>query len=145
MSWTAFSTDLVYQSGKLPDSCIIVLKSSGIDPTEYDYLYIDDLAFVGSVSGINSIGNNVATIVTYPNPASNLIVVEATIPKLSPLVIQLLDLSGRVIKEVDAGELKGPYKTVINAQDLAKGSYFIKILTRDGVAVKKVLFQFTHK
>ncbi|MEO6902291.1 MAG: T9SS type A sorting domain-containing protein [Bacteroidia bacterium] len=141
MSWTNFSTDLIYKSKNTPDSCIIVLKSSGINPTKYDYLSVDDLAFAGTVSGINSVGKYVSTISTYPNPARNLIVVESTIPKWSPVVIQLLDLSGRVIKEIDAGEMKGVYKTVINTDDVLRGTYFIKVVTRDVVEVKKVIFQ----
>jgi len=71
MSWANFSLNFVYQSGDFPDTCIIVLKASGINPTQEDYLWVDNLAFSYSGTGISGDESIVEQMKSFPNPANN--------------------------------------------------------------------------
>lgn len=55
MSWANFSIPLIYSDGGNPDSCIIFLKASGNNPTNNDYLWVDNLSFTGTVTGVSSL------------------------------------------------------------------------------------------
>ncbi len=70
ISWTNFSISFAYKSSNLPDSCIIELRSSGSNPINNDYLWVDNLAFTGTAAGINSVSSEFANVALYPNPAS---------------------------------------------------------------------------
>jgi hypothetical protein len=140
MSWTPFSTDLIYQSMDIPDSCIIVLKSSGADPTEFDYLCVDNLAFEGTVSGIQGFENDPSTFLAYPNPATNFIVVEFISQKQIPSTIQMVDVLGRMVREVDH-KMNNSNQILINTEALAKGTYFLKVMRTNSFEIKKIIIQ----
>ncbi len=70
MSWENFEIPLNYTDDGNPDSCMIVMSASGDNPTHNDYLWIDNLAFQGSV-GIQNIAGSYVTIEGYPNPANH--------------------------------------------------------------------------
>ena len=44
MSWANFIINFNYIDGGYPDTCIIILKASGINPTNSDYLWVDNLS-----------------------------------------------------------------------------------------------------
>jgi hypothetical protein len=141
MSWTTFTVNLTYTSSVAPDSCMIVLKASGTTPTNNDYLWVDNLAFSGSVTGINNLENNISDVSIFPNPATENFTIELNVKKASPINFKLFDLTGKLIKEINAGEVFGNYKTSISITDIAKGSYFLKISSDDGLEVKKIMIQ----
>ena len=141
MSWATFNINLTYKSSALPDSAIIVLSASGATPVANSYLYVDNLSFVGSVAGINNIDNYVSNINTYPNPTSDNINVELYSQKVSTIKLQLVDLTGKLIKEINVGEVQGNYKHTINTTGISKGIYFLKVIANDAVEVKKIIIQ----
>jgi hypothetical protein len=120
---------------------MIVLKASGTTPTNNDYLWVDNLAFSGSVTGINNLENNISDVSIFPNPATENFTIELNVKKASPINFKLVDLTGKLIKEIKAGEVFGNYKTSISITDIAKGSYFLKISSDDGLEVKKIMIQ----
>ena len=141
MAWTTFNINLTYKSSALPDSAIIVLSASGTTPVANSYLYVDNLSFAGSVVGINTIDNYVSNINTYPNPASDNINVEFYAQKVSTIKLQLVDITGKLIKEINVGEIQGNYKHTINTTGISKGVYFLKVTANDAVEVKKIIIQ----
>lgn len=141
MSWANFSINLTYLSSIAPDSCMIVLKASGAAPTNNDYLWVDNLAFNGSVVGINNINNYVSNINTYPNPTSDNITIELYAQKVSTIKLQLVDLTGKLIKEINVGEIQGNYKHTISTTGISKGIYFLKVTANDAVETKKIIIQ----
>jgi hypothetical protein len=77
MDWEVFSLPLTYVDNvNYPDSAIITLSASGATPTESDYLYVDNLAFSGTVATDGSLaqipnyGFETWTSLTYNNPTS---------------------------------------------------------------------------
>ena len=141
MSWATFNINLTYKSSALPDSAIIVLSASGATPVANSYLYVDNLSFVGSVAGINNIDNYVSNINTYPNPTSDNINVELYAQKVSTIKLQLIDITGKLIKEINVDEVQGNYKHTINTTGISKGIYFLKVIANDAVEVKKIIIQ----
>jgi hypothetical protein len=72
MMWSNFSIPLTYIDGNNPDSCIIILSASGNTPANNDYLYVDNLSFTGTVTGIDNVINS-EIISVYPNPVHDFI------------------------------------------------------------------------
>ncbi len=141
MSWSAFTIPFNYVSSMVPDSCIIFLKASGSTPYQDDYLWVDNLAFSGSVTGLNNLEKNNSNISVYPNPATENVTIELNINTASALAIKLVDLTGKLIKEINAGEIQGVYKTTILTDDLNKGVYFLKVTSKESSEVKKIFIQ----
>lgn len=141
MSWATFNISLTYKSSALPDSAIIVLSASGTTPVANSYLYADNLSFVGSVAGINTIDNYVSNIVAYPNPSSENISVELNAQNPSHINLQLVDITGKSIYEVNSGVIQGSYKHTINTTTIAKGIYFLKVTANNATEVKKIVIQ----
>lgn len=141
MSWTTFSINLSYMSSIAPDSAIIVLSASGTTPVANSYLYVDNLAFSGSVTGINTIENLISNITAYPNPTTENISVELNAQKTVSIKLQLVDLTGKLIREINAGEIQGKYNTTINTLGISKGIYFLKISANDASEIKKIIIQ----
>ena len=141
MSWTTFSINLTYMNSAMPDSAVIVLSASGNMPVANSYLYIDNLSFAGTVTGINHIENFVSNISAYPNPATENITIELTAQKSSTIKLQLVDVMGKLIREVNSGTVQGNYKQTINTGGIEKGTYFLKIVASDAVEVKKIMIQ----
>ena len=72
-------------------------------------------------------------IEVYPNPASDYITVEADLgDKYS-----LTNLQGQTVKE---GLLEN-YANQIDASNLARGTYFLKVLNERSVGVRKVVVE----
>jgi hypothetical protein len=141
MSWATFNINLTYKSSALPDSAIIVLSASGTAPVANSYLYVDNLSFAGSVAGINTIDNYVSNISAYPNPTSDNINIELNAQKTSAIKLQLVDVTGKLIRDINVGEILGNYKHTINTLGISKGIYFLKVIANDAVEVKKIIIQ----
>lgn len=129
MSWANFTIPLTYSDGGTPDTCIVVLKSSGTVPTNNDYLWVDNLGFSGLVSGTgiessNLIINNVAV---YPNPANENISVSFELKQSENVILQLIDITGQIVFTKNLGTVQGSKTETISASGLAKGTYFLKI------------------
>ena len=141
MSWANFSIPISYSDANNPDSCIIVLSASGTTPTNNDYLWVDNLGFTVSTAGINTIDNYVSNIVAYPNPSSENISVELNAQNPSHINLQLVDITGKSIYEVNSGVIQGSYKHTINTTTIAKGIYFLKVTANNATEVKKIVIQ----
>ncbi len=124
MSWANFTIPLEYADGGYPDSCIIVLSASGDTPANNDYLYIDNLAFTGMVTGIKSIRNK-ENISVYPNPAGNTIYLDLSGFSAATTDILFSDMSGKIVKSIR--DFPSDADFPVNISDLPKGSYILGI------------------
>ncbi|MFT4972710.1 MAG: hypothetical protein ACI9JY_001916 [Saprospiraceae bacterium] len=79
----------------------------------------------------------------YPNPAAHQFTLEMNLPQDSPVDIQLKDVLGRPIKTLfyNKNQEKGYQKFLFNIQDLAKGSYFIKININENTYAKSLFIR----
>lgn len=141
MSWATFNINLNYMSSAMPDSAVIILSASGTTPVANSYLYVDNMSFSGTATGINNIENIVSNISVYPNPSTENINIQLNAQKTSLVKFQLVDLTGKLVKEVTAGEIQGKYATSININGITKGTYFLKVIVNGVIETKKISIQ----
>jgi len=135
MSWANFSIIFTYQSGEYPDTCIIILKASGTNPSQEDYLWVDNLAFSGSVAAVdeNSVQN--IDLEIFPNPVSEIMNIR-TGENIAPNT--LLSIYSILGEEVYSEILKSGLQQ-IHVRDLEKGIYIINVKSQEMLVNKKIL------
>ena len=140
MSWNAFTFDFTYFSGNYPDSCIIVLKASGANPSQEDYLWVDNLAFAGTVAGIQPNKAADQMIKLFPNPASKDLFIDLQDLNYKGKKMIISDLTGAVILEKTMTE--SSFK--INISDFANGLYVFKIVNPFNIQFTEGKFAIQH-
>ncbi|PBQ32773.1 hypothetical protein CNR22_13650 [Sphingobacteriaceae bacterium] len=151
MSWANFSFALNYMDSlNYPDSCIIVLRASGSNPANNDYLWTDNLAFTGTVAvvqpTVNTTGLNENTkknlaLTLYPNPAQDHVTVNYSINSAQEVSVQIIDVSGKVVKDMHAPNAIGLNVLTIETTKLAKGVYTLKLKTDTTVTSTNLVIQ----
>ena len=107
------------------------------DPSEY--LYVGTYGRSAYKMDISNIVLNVAEnisesdIAVYPNPATNYVYIEK-VSAQSELIIQLIDIHGRIIRQVPLFD-----KLRIDVSALQAGMYFVRIGSHEGVVTKKLI------
>lgn len=139
MSWATFSLNFVYTDGGNPDTCIIVMKASGNVPTNNDYLWVDNLAFSGTVLGIEKNKNTLSGLSVFPNPSSENFTVEFNNAGSNNVKLELLDLTGKVVKEEILTNASGYNKYAYNTKGISKGIYFLRIISGQAIETKKII------
>ena len=112
--------------------------SDGVSGNPRDILVTSDTSLVALFEWIeDSVGiDNVSTtqcINVYPNPAST----DVTVSVSQPSVLTVIDLQGRMV--IPPTAINSQF-TILHSQ-LAPGTYFLRIVTEEGVAVKKLIMQ----
>jgi len=138
MSWTNFTINLMYMSGGNPDTAQIILSSSGMTPVAGSQLFVDNLAFAGSVAGIKQNKLN-AEIKLFPNPTSDKLTVSLTNSKTTKGQIEISDFQGKKVKSINNFDFSSA--TTIDISDLNKGEYIIKLISAEGIISQKFLKQ----
>ncbi len=140
MVWTNFSIPLTYQMSGNPDTCMIALLSSNTTPTANSYLYVDNLAFSG-VAGVN--GNSISenNLSVYPNPAASFVNVSFTLQNQSNVKLQLVDITGKSIREINPSSLKGENTLTLNLDGIESGIYFLRLETGTSTETRKIIVE----
>lgn len=141
MSWASFTINLNYMMSMAPDSCMIVMKASGSSPTNNDYLWLDNLAFSGSVAGLNENNSPVQALSIYPNPIQDKINVSFNIQNEKTVTLKVTDIDGKLIHTQDLGQIKGYINQSIDASKFPKGIYFINISSETISETRKIVIQ----
>jgi hypothetical protein len=141
MAWANFTIPLTYTDGNNPDSCIIVMKASGSVPTNNDYLWVDNLAFSGVVTGIENQESLLSNVSVFPNPSAELINVNLNLKSEQKVSLELIDMLGKVITVKDLGTLQGDSKQSINVSGITKGTYVVRVVTEKGTEVRKIIIE----
>jgi len=100
-------------------------------------------------SGIEHIASGLAPLqlLVYPNPASAEVTVATELPQTSRLVVDILDLQGRVVRGLYAGErTSGAHRIQWDTADdrgvqVAPGTYLVRLATPYGSSTKPVVIQ----
>ncbi len=137
MTWSSFSRALNYQMGSYPDSAHIILSASAMtNPAAGDYLYVDNLAFTGSVAGI---ANNsfVSDLNLFPNPTSDYLNIIYDNLSGGQTQIELFDIVGRKISTLYSGkDAKGKVQKSFDLKQVHEGVYWIQI-SRGEISISK--------
>jgi len=70
--------------------------------------------------------------IAFPNPTNNSITVDYFAEKSSRYVIQLMDLTGRLLSSKQANAVQGSNRTSINVAPFVRGTYLINLIKPDG-------------
>ncbi len=141
MAWANFTINFTYFSTNAPDSCIIDLRASGSAPTVNDYLWVDNLALTGTVSGIQNQTSFLNSFAVFPNPSTDIINVTLNLKSSQQVSLELLDLTGKAIRTKDLGTIQGETQQSLDVNGVAKGNYFLRIVSDKATEVKKVVIQ----
>jgi len=136
MSWANFTIPLTYTDFNAPDTCIIVMSASGLNPTNLDYLWVDNLAFAGSVTGIKE-NNSSSNILVYPNPASSILNINLSALKGKSSTIKIFDAQGKLLQEVK--NVINNIATSIDIDDFAKGYYILNVVSNSETITKQFI------
>jgi hypothetical protein len=126
MSWANFSIPFVYTDGQAPDSCIIVMKASGSNPTNLDYLWVDNLAFSGNVAGLTS-QNIFADLAIFPNPTTENFTLNLQSKEAQSITCELISLTGDVLYSKNEDIKEGENTITLPTIGIAKGNYLVRI------------------
>jgi hypothetical protein len=151
MSWANFSMNLNYMDSlNYPDSCIIVLQASGANPTNNDYLWVDNLAFTGTVAVSTNTGSTVgikegqatlSNLSLYPNPVNDVLQIKLSASQAQSITIELLDVSGRVLFSKTTVATSGEVKENIDVKSYPKGAYLLKLSGKNIAETKKIVIE----
>ena len=141
MSWATFTIPLTYHSTATPDSAIILLSASGSIPANNSYLYVDNLAFAGSPTGIASIANNSTLLSVYPNPTTNASVISYNSASGNDIEITVSDLVGKGLTKSLFHVVAGANSIPLNVSGLAKGIYLITVAEGTKTQTKKIVVE----
>lgn len=138
MSWANFSIPFVYTDSQTPDSCLIVLKASGNNPTDMDYLWVDNLAFSGSVAGLNS-QSLLGAFEVYPNPSNDGFKVTLNSKEAQHVTIELVSNSGTVLYTQPKEILQGTSEIFIPTTGTVPGNYMIRVISGNSNEIRAVV------
>jgi uncharacterized delta-60 repeat protein len=115
---------------------VAIQQDKKIVEVGYTYTGTSDFAvvryLVDQVVGINNTGNDIIYDFTiFPNPANDRI--EISNPGKSE--IQILNIEGQLLKRLTANE----NNVSVDISDLSKGLYFVKLISEEGICVKKFI------
>jgi len=106
---------------------------------------LDNIGFVTDstlITDINELVLDKAGLHIYPNPASGLLTIEATLSLPSEKVkLELMDLAGHKLKAVFLNQIleNGKLGFQLDTANLDNGMYLLRLQTPQGTAIRKVL------
>lgn len=134
MSWEDFSFPFVYTNSNTPDSCTIVLNSSGSVPVANSYLYVDNLAFTSSTAGIDQTKTGQFSL--YPNPSEDQVNLDLSGLKSTAKLIEIVDQQGKVMWSEMANL---SLLQTIPTKQLSSNTYLLRIETADGTITQQFI------
>lgn len=98
-----------------------------------------DIQFIlGSCTGIYAADDKAAAIAVFPNPVQKEITI--SVGAKHAYVVELTDITGRVLKTLIAGETIDGTET-LQLNDIAPGVYLLGISSSDGCVIRKIIKQ----
>jgi len=107
------------------------IKGSAISP----YLDIDES------NNTVCIENNTSSPILklYPNPTDKRITLIYKALQNQDTDVEIIDLSGKIIKKINTSITTGVHKYYFNISNLAKGKYKIRIISKENTAIKEFI------
>ena len=115
----------------------------------YSYNYLDDITLTVTANKSAEVTNANATdagmmaadrdqvdVVVYPNPTKDVVNVECTMYNVQLEGIEVIDVYGKVVRNVVETMCTSSLQTRVNVSDLAAGMYFVRVTTDRGVVTK---------
>ena len=105
-----------------------------------DHIYTNSLAITEGTSSVEAQNTLSASLNVYPNPATNFLNLEYTLPSASHVTVQAWGIDGKLIKTLaDAQQAAGKNNIQANISDMTTGTYLVKISAGDYSSVQRVV------
>jgi hypothetical protein len=101
----------------------------------------DTAYFTLDISPIEIIDIVISDFKIFPNPTKGDINIKFTLNSALDFELRLIDIQGKVIFNDIHENYIGEYILINNISNKPKGIYFVKIFTREGLIIKKVVLQ----
>ncbi len=85
--------------------------------------------------------NGLEELMVYPNPATDYLNVDFSLNQTEPVTMQLLDLTGKVLRQQTESGIIGTNQVRFGLDGVAKGLYLLEVSTPNGKSVRKVTVQ----
>ena len=79
-------------------------------------------------------GNDQSALSVYPNPARDIIHLELNVPSAQNTLIKIMDMSGRIVKQVQVISQEGINQYEVSISDLANGLYTFQLYKNQTLA-----------
>lgn len=89
-------------------------------------------------TGIESLADG-TTLELYPNPTSDVVNVAFNGSKTHNLTVRVVNTNGQLVYTDVVGQYAGQYKNSIDLSNVAKGVYFVQLITDQGTINRKVV------
>jgi hypothetical protein len=100
---------------------------------------IDDILVTGVATSIKE-EEEEFKLGAFPNPASDMVTLNYTLPKSSPIEVFVYDFTGRLVESKFIGmQIAGKQNITYNVANLADGEYNFVIRSSFGTTTQKVL------
>jgi hypothetical protein len=76
-------------------------------------------------------GTNGSTVSIYPNPTQDVLNIDLYTTKVQNTTVKVLDMSGRIVKQVQARSEAGMNKLSLSLGDIASGVYTVQVFEND--------------
>lgn len=164
LDWTTLGennseqTEIERSNGNNLFTVIGYVKAAGNTNLEQAYTFIDSFPATGKnlyriklldkdgryqyspVITVSNTKNESSVLKAYPNPFSNNLAVEITLPVQQQAQLQLTDLSGRIILQRSVSCKAGSNLLMLKEADpLPAGTYLMRIVTKDGILQQKIV------
>ncbi|HTL83432.1 MAG TPA: T9SS type A sorting domain-containing protein [Bacteroidia bacterium] len=139
--WTHFS--IPFMCGATPDTLLLVAAPiyGNFDSTNYgNLLLLDDVQLQSSPLYTNFSWMQLGFVKVFPDPAISETYVEYTNTNGAPVVMKVMDESGRIMMEEQHNE-SGTQRIHIDLSSFAKGNYVVMLEQNGGRVVRKLVVQ----
>ena len=100
----------------------------------------DSICDTIKVRGIDLIDYNLAnSLLIYPNPSHGIFKISFDTDNADDVEISIMDLSGKVIVQRSVSNFTGKFEDSIDLSEFADGSYLLRIESRDGAIVRRLI------
>jgi PKD repeat protein len=89
---------------------------------------------IDSIQDTNGPSVNAQELMTYPNPANNLVRLSIPLSSNAPILINVYTVSGKLIRSTQVQGLAGSNQVSLPVQSLPSGMYYIEIQTGNSVS-----------
>lgn len=111
------------------------------DATAWSYgIAVDDVAVNSSIVSVNELNDYVNNLNVFPSPATDNIQISFGLPSATELEINILDITGRTVKNEKKGFVnQGSYNYILNINDLEAGLYTVMLITESGNSIRQLI------
>lgn len=113
----------------------LMLENADNVNSEIEVDYIPDVS-----TSNNKLSQAELALNVYPNPTTNKIHIDYSIDNSSNILIQIVGVSGQIIKELNlSSQEKGRHTEIIDLKKLPNGVYFCKVQNEYKIAIQRII------